>query len=78
MIIAKGVPFLLQAGSKIGTAQLASKKEHLFQKIKFSNLFISLISVQNTPPSMQISTFFKMCREVLFLLAQQEIKYFKE
>ena len=32
MIIGKGVPFLLQAGLRMGTAQLAGKKEHLFSK----------------------------------------------
>ena len=35
MIILKGVPFLLPDGQRIGTAQLAGNKEHLFQKIKF-------------------------------------------
>ena len=34
MIIGKGVPFLLQAGLRMGTAQFASKKEHFFVKKK--------------------------------------------
>ena len=45
MVILKGVPFLpfLPAGKRIGTAQLAGeKKEHLFQKMKFSKVIIFL------------------------------------
>ena len=42
MIILKGVPLLLPAGKWIGAAQLAGKKEHLFQKIKFSKVIISM------------------------------------
>ena len=48
MIIVKGIPFLLPAGKSIGTAQLAGKKEHIFQKVKLSNVFICLISVRYT------------------------------
>ena len=52
-----------------GSKQLSwlVKKEHLFPKIKFSNAFISLVFVQNIPLPMKISTFSKMCREVLFI-----------
>ena len=57
MIILKGVPFLLPADKGIGTTQLAGKKEHLFQKIKFSKVFISLISMHYRPLTIQISTF---------------------
>ena len=52
MIILKGVPFLLPAGKRVGTvgtAQLASKKKHIFQNIKFSNVIISLISMHYRP-----------------------------
>ena len=57
MIILKGVPFLLPAGKRIGIAQLAGKKEHRFQKIKFSKVIISLISMNYRPLTIQISTF---------------------
>ena len=57
MIIQKGVPFLLPVGKQIGTAHLAGKKEHLFQKIKFSKVIISLISMHYRPLTIQISTF---------------------
>ena len=41
-------------------------------------MFNSLISVQNIPISMQISTLSKMCREVLFILHSYEIYTSKE
>ena len=36
MIIGKGVPFLFQAGLRMGTAQLAGKKRTPFSKNKIS------------------------------------------
>ena len=60
MIIAKCDRFLLKAGYRIGTAQLASKKRTPFSKTKFSNVFISLMSVQNKPLRLKISTFSKI------------------
>ena len=57
MIIGKGVPFPLLAGKRMGTAQLAGKKEHLFPKKNFSKRFISLKYTLYRPLSMQINTF---------------------
>ena len=39
------------------TAELTDKKEHVFQKIKYSERFISYQYTLNRPLSMQISTF---------------------
>ena len=59
-LLQKVFPFSSRAGSD-GSEQLSwlVKKEHLFQKIKFSNVFISLISVQNIPLSYANKHFFK-------------------
>ena len=51
----------------MGTAQLARKNEHLLQKSKISKMFISLKYTLYRPLSMQISTFSKICREVLVI-----------
>ena len=67
MIIVRGAPFLLPAGKRIGTAQLAGKKKHLFSKTKFSNVFISLISIQYRPLTVQISNCSKISCEVLLM-----------
>ena len=66
MIIAKGVPFLLPACKRIGTAQLAGKIKTHYQKINFSNVFISLIFIQYRSFPIQIRTFSKMCRGMFF------------
>ena len=49
------------------------KKEHFFPKIKFSKRFISLKYTLYRSLSMRISTFSKICREVLFMLYWQYI-----
>ena len=72
MMIRKGVPSLLQGCQGAGTAQLASKKEHLFQKIFFFEKIYFLKYTLYRPLSMQISTFSKICREVLFIYVEQE------
>ena len=62
MIIVRGVPFLLPASKMMGTAQLpGKKKEHLFRKIKFTNVFISMIFIQFQPLIIQISTSVVRC-----------------
>ena len=60
----------------MGTAQLAGKKEHLFRKIEFSKRFISFKYTLHMPPSMQISTFSKICREVLFVTSFCKCKFY--
>ena len=66
MIIEKGVPFLLQAGLNMKQLSWLVIKERLFQKINFSKRLISLKYTLYRPLSLQISTFSKACREVLF------------
>ena len=56
MIILKGIPFLLPAGKRIGTAQLAGKKEHLFQRNRIVKSDYFLISMHYRPLTIQIST----------------------
>ena len=63
MIIGKGVPLLLPAGLRMGTAQLSGKKNIFFKKYFFLKRFISLKYALYRHLSMQISTFFfkNMC-----------------
>ena len=57
--------FFHPVSKNIGTAQLASKKTPFLQI--FSNMFISLISIQHRPLPIQISTFSEICCKVLFI-----------
>ena len=68
-LLQKVFPFSSKLARRSEQLSWLVKRNTFFQKIKFSNVFISLISVQNIPLSMQISTFSKMCREVLFINA---------
>ena len=66
MVIAKGVPLFLQAGWKMENAELTGKKEHIFQKLNFSKGFNFFKSILHMALPIQISTFSKICRGVLF------------
>ena len=51
--------FSLPAGKMIGTAQLAGEKKNtFFKKFKFSNLIISMISIQYRPLTRQKKNIF--------------------
>ena len=68
MIIKKCVPFPLQAGLRIGRAQLAGKNEQLFQKFRiFKKVDFSIHYIGHL--QCDISAFSKICSEVIFVPA---------